>query len=88
MYGQCLELNVFPNPATDFIIIENPSDKKITKIEIFSIDGILLLSSDINSTSNNFEIDCSFLPSGIYFMKIAGESFSNTHKIIVTAIKY
>ncbi len=55
-------INVYPNPARDFITIE--SFQKIDKVEIFAVSGNKL------STFNTQKIDVSNLEKGIYILKI------------------
>jgi len=55
-------LNIFPNPAIDFISIE--SDENLT-IEIYNLMGIKIMTKSIIDRSNR--LDISGLPEGIYF---------------------
>ncbi|MCL2649496.1 MAG: T9SS type A sorting domain-containing protein [Candidatus Azobacteroides sp.] len=58
------QLSIFPNPAKDEIFIK--SELPITKVEIYTLTGRLLLSE------NNFneKISVSALPQGVYMVKI------------------
>ncbi len=59
--------SVFPNPANEKIRISSDF-ALIESLTIFSTDGKKIRSQQ--NLSNNFEIDLSQWPSGIYFMKI------------------
>lgn len=56
-------INIFPNPATDFITIES-TDVNVDKVEIYDSNGRLVLAS------KQMEIDLTKIPQGIYFIKI------------------
>jgi hypothetical protein len=63
------EFTVFPNPATDKIILQCSPDKEMDKIELIDIQGKLMpVQSSGNSTEK--QIDISMLTKGIYFIKI------------------
>ncbi len=73
-------LEVYPNPASDYINIRNGSD--IASVQMFDILGNEVLSKNIN-VSNNFQLNIANLKSGNYFLNIKdskGTSF--TQRII------
>lgn len=59
-------LNFYPNPAQDYIKINNTDNQK-THIEIFSTDGTLKLSTVVESSST--PINIKFLQPGMYIIK-------------------
>ena len=65
-------LNIYPNPVSGFISVNSPQ-KSIGKIELYSIDGkILLITSQLN------KIDISIFPAGFYMLlayDLEGELF-------------
>lgn len=58
-------INLYPNPASDFFIIN--TEEPINTIEIYSYDG-KLIQTYINLNDN--KIDVNHLNSGLYFIKI------------------
>ena len=68
---------IYPNPATDFLQIENISDK--TNIEIFSIDGKLQKS---HTVAENGIVKINELAEGIYIIKLQTEKGLIYRKII------
>ncbi|MBI3502553.1 MAG: T9SS type A sorting domain-containing protein [Bacteroidetes bacterium] len=69
------EVNVFPNPSKNiFTVIA--SETKQSHIEVENIMGEKIF------TSNNFQIDLSSQPCGIYFLKINSENRTVVKKII------
>ncbi len=66
-------LRIFPNPATDVIMIENLSfsnNFEYTKAEIFNMLGVSVWSGYLHNLSSEQLIDVSHLPSGAYFLSI------------------
>ncbi|MCJ8155415.1 T9SS type A sorting domain-containing protein [Chryseobacterium sp. SSA4.19] len=71
-------ITVYPNPTSDVININSKS--KISKIEIHSADGKLILSKDIQGISASVNINT--LPSGVYFVNTLTGKENNYQKII------
>ncbi len=59
-------IQVYPNPATDFIHINNPTNKKIVKTELYNVLGKKVWTT----TKNNLGINVKNFPKGIYFLSI------------------
>jgi hypothetical protein len=55
-------IEIYPNPASDFIIIS--SIDKVSKVEFYSLSGVKIFESE-----NKDIIDLSLLPEGIYIIK-------------------
>ena len=68
------KISVYPNPAKNELFIE--SEEVIYSVDIYSIDGKLLLSKNAFN-ENNIVLSLDFLDSGIYFYKVeAGTNLS------------
>lgn len=84
-------VNVYPNPATEFVTIEINSTDYVNSIEITDILGNLVKSFNyINNSVNQANITWDLLNSdnmkvenGVYFVKIDINSNKRVHKIIV-----
>ncbi|QZE13490.1 endonuclease [Halosquirtibacter laminarini] len=63
-----LMIQILPNPALDFISIQNRSDNKIVKMDIINIMGLQV--SQQNISSENSRIDISELTPGLYLIKL------------------
>ena len=63
------ELNIFPNPASKFIIIDGIEEGKI--IQIFNVNGKLVKAFYQNASTE--QTDISDLPSGTYFVKMKNQ---------------
>lgn len=63
-----LEVNgpdIYPNPATDFLILESSID---TEIEILSLDGKSMRKASLTANTKE-QLDISSLQSGVYFVR-------------------
>jgi len=74
-----LKLTLYPNPASDYIMIEGIGFKKLT----FTIYNIVGQSVRVGNLENNSsKIDINSLNSGIYFIKINSENKVKILKLI------
>jgi hypothetical protein len=64
-------LNIYPNPATDYITVGVQNLEPLQRIEIFNIFGECVLVAQTPSSEQR--IDVSSLPAGVYFVKIGAE---------------
>ncbi|NOR33959.1 MAG: T9SS type A sorting domain-containing protein, partial [Bacteroidales bacterium] len=69
-------INVFPNPAYDFVTISNAG---LT----FSVNIYNTIGQSIMSTRNQTQVDISSLTKGFYFVEIASDGIRETHKLLV-----
>ncbi len=78
------EIIIYPNPARDFIVIDlNNQNISQVSASIYSYDGKILLMKDLSGImENKIRLDISSFPPGIYFVKIKGENFSFSEKIL------
>ncbi|WP_234110530.1 SBBP repeat-containing protein [Chryseobacterium sp. R2A-55] len=60
-------VKIYPNPATDFIKVQHSKNEKISKVEIFDMEGKMV--KNIPSLSQN-TVDVKSLSAGMYLMKI------------------
>ncbi len=66
-------LQLYPNPAHDFITIQLPAnDNIIFEVDIFDISGMIYGKYYVDTNDSNL-IDVSFLPRGFYFLRLVGE---------------
>lgn len=67
-----ISFNIYPNPANDFIFIENISIG--SKVDLFNVLGKNIKSVEIES--HNQRLDINGLNSGVYFVKVDGKAAS------------
>lgn len=72
------QIQIVPNRIKDLLQIQNPSNQKITTIQVIDTNGRTVL------TQNSFEnpIDISALQDGIYLVNITTDKGTTTQKII------
>ena len=75
-------LTIFPNPATDCILVKDPkiSIEKNTSLKLINISGLIL--KDIKLSLDQILIDISFLTAGIYIIQIHDGSNFRVTKFI------
>ncbi|MBP6335080.1 MAG: T9SS type A sorting domain-containing protein [Bacteroidia bacterium] len=74
------EIEVYPNPTTDFITISSPETAtlKITDINGSEIFRPTLLTKDIST-----QIQLQSLPNGVYLVKVFNEKFISIKRIVL-----
>lgn len=72
-----VNMAVYPNPATDFIIVDTDDDWPLQCIEIYDMTGRKVLST------NDVHINVSTLPQGVYFVSVFNGNKSFVEKIII-----
>lgn len=79
--------NIFPNPASDKLLVEYslPENEGLCTIELYSIEGKLLLTVPVRQQIGIEEIDVSGFSSGLYLLSIgnAGEK-KQSNRINIT----
>ena len=65
------QINVYPNPATDFINVDfGTQTDRTTLVKIYSSTGQEIVSKTVAPNTNQIEINVNKLAGGIYFMQI------------------
>ncbi|MBP7400564.1 MAG: T9SS type A sorting domain-containing protein, partial [Chitinophagales bacterium] len=75
------EITIYPNPFDETIQVE--SDNSINEIEIHNTLGQLVFFKSFNTTENNYIINTSTLPTGMYVLKIYLENGGEMSYVIV-----
>jgi hypothetical protein len=81
-------LKVYPNPATDMVTVDFTlaKDEQI-QLNIVDITGKTIFSNNMGNRDAGFHsemINCSNLPSGMYFVTLKTKTQNKTAKIVVT----
>jgi hypothetical protein len=79
------DINVYPNPANDFVTIDilNQNRDEAVMVRLFDSRGKMVYSETISNTNNKVTFDVSNLAEGMYSVMISNEYFSTTKKVIV-----
>lgn len=75
------DLIVYPVPATDFIIIEQPAHVELRQVELINRLGQVMLSQQV--TSRKAELKTAGLRSGLYYLRVSGSTGVVTKKITI-----
>ena len=74
---------IYPNPAKDILFIDKSQSNYPSEIEIYDINGKLVLQQETEKISQN-KIDISQLTKGFYFVTIKNDSSENSqYKLVV-----
>ena len=74
-------LIVYPNPANTYVNIDLQETISSGSASIINLSGQVLTTSEINYTEN-IHLDLRTIPSGVYFIRIESELFSDFVKFI------
>lgn len=77
-HGSPARVSIYPNPAGERFTVENVNG---AKLELYDMTGKLVLT-DTGSDSSR-KIDISYLPGGIYLLKINGKGWLESMKIVI-----
>ncbi len=79
-HKQTSEFKILPNPANEMINISIPQNPENTSLEIFSLEGKIVLTQ--NLTKNTTSVDISTLTKGVYFARLQGNQSYSVQKLI------
>lgn len=80
-----LKFSVYPNPGNGQIFIDfpdiNPNQKIV--LNVFSVDGRMVLKKCITNVGPELPVDCSTLPNGMYLIQLVnGNNYGQTKLVI------
>lgn len=78
-----VSLNIFPNPTSNEISIALPAYEKYGTVEVFDMNGKVVLTQTFEGNNNLIKVDVSNLENGFYFVNFAGETIQSTRNKIV-----
>ncbi len=81
---QELEISILPNPASDYIRITHQKLPAIAYVSLIDGNGRTISRTTAEVASDFTLLDISNLTNGIYFIRITGQGFSATKKLLVS----
>lgn len=64
-------ISIFPNPASDKVIISVRESAKVTKVRVYEVTGVLVF--EFPNKADKLELDISRLNSGLYLLEVETE---------------
>lgn len=74
------DVMVFPDPANTAVTVHMPYAAGSVKVQLVNSIGLVVLSGTF--TSNNYVVDVSKLPVGVYYLVLKGDGFTVCKKIL------
>ncbi len=75
-------ITIFPNPSKDLIYLRVNNNEPVNKVEIFNLNGQLLISKVINYNIQTTDINLNGLKKGMYLIKATNKKSVFLSKII------
>ncbi|GEQ85765.1 hypothetical protein ULMS_12730 [Patiriisocius marinistellae] len=76
-------ITLYPNPATNYIILSNPQNAALTSLSIYNLNGKLVQNEDLIMMGVNKKIDVSLLQSANYLVIIESEQGQITKQLLI-----
>jgi len=74
-------IQVFPNPTSGFVTIQNNKNSNLKNVEVYNVAGQLIQKFNLSNVKNA-SLDMSQLLNGTYVLKVNSETESNSVKVI------
>jgi hypothetical protein len=75
-------IKLYPNPASDYVLISFPNDILYAKIELADPLGKVIINKQIKINASEYRFDTDGISDGIYYLSIINGNNKNTYKII------
>ena len=76
------DIALYPNPASQLLTMEIPSNHRIGSIEILDLQGRIIFSQAYNSSNGKHQIPVSEISNGIYFISINTDQGNITKRFV------
>ncbi len=76
-------LNIYPNPAQDFIYIEAQDFNQVTSIGLYDLTGKKVYEKEVFNQSKKIQVDVSNLEKGMYFLSWTQDGANRIQKIVI-----
>ncbi|MDC8002463.1 HYR domain-containing protein [Aureisphaera galaxeae] len=80
--GVLAGVEIYPNPAKDHIVIENPLDLELETLTVFDLLGRRIQLHDLSQMSGQRILDVSFMDSAVYVLVIQGKNGKLVQQLI------
>ena len=79
--NESIKVHIYPNPVSDVFKVSAPVSV-FNQYEIYTINGQKILSDNIPKNTVKIEVSLNLFSKGIYFVKLNGNTFSKTYKVV------
>lgn len=76
------DISLYPNPASQLLTMEIPSNYRISSIEILDMQGRTIHVQAYNSSKGNYQVPISEISNGIYFISICTDQGNITKRFV------
>jgi hypothetical protein len=76
------EINIYPNPANEYFIIDNKAGVCIESVKMYTVNGQQVLSEE-KPTGNTIKINTKILEQGVYFIRVNSANSFVYKKIVI-----
>ena len=76
-------IKVYPNPASNFVLLSFPNELNLVQIEMTNALGQIIYANEVKPISNEYKIDIQGFLDGIYFINIMNDNSKQTFKLLV-----
>ena len=73
---------IFPNPGSGLYVLKNATWKNTIDVSVFNIQGQSFYRNKLKANQEQYALDLTALPSGIYFVKVEHEGVSFIQKLV------
>lgn len=73
-------IHIFPNPATDYIIVKRENNVNAKRVEVYNMLGIKVLSTGIDPVNSITRIELMDMQKGIYMIRV----YDDENNVLVT----
>lgn len=81
--NQFAEIQIMPNPAKGKVFLKNVN-ANIKQINIYDLSGSMQLSRKVDvAQSQNYELDISTLPNGVYLLETLGDKGRSVNRLVI-----
>ena len=74
-------ISIAPNPASNNVMLTVNGNKKLLTVDLLNASGQELKRLTMNGET--LQVNLPKLASGMYYLKISGEGFSETRKLVI-----
>jgi hypothetical protein len=80
-----MSTRIYPNPASDFLNVELNGKVDLLRAELLNTMGQVLRQVKYTSLHGDLiRLDVSDLPAGVYFVRLVGNDFHQTNRVIIS----